>query len=195
VEELRTRDKRAAARRTAILEATLRVLGEQGPGGVTHRAVAAAADVPLAATTYYFASKEELLGDALRELAGREAALLEAAGDQLDLAGASARTIAEAITGVLCAQFAQPHAASSKFEVYLESARREDLSETTAHLIATFVSLAERVVGDRARAEVLVAGIDGLLIHELTRNRGRLDAARLSSQVELLISTLRAAAT
>src|SRR5215207_11487870 len=69
---------RAAPRRRAIIDATIRILRSEGPGGVTHRAVAQEAGVPLAATTYYFSSKDELLEDSLHLLAGEEAERLEA---------------------------------------------------------------------------------------------------------------------
>src|SRR5687767_5003123 len=55
---------RGAARRRAIVEAALALLGRGGSGAVTHRAVANEAGVPLAATTYYFATKTELVLDA-----------------------------------------------------------------------------------------------------------------------------------
>ncbi len=55
----------SAARRTTIVEATLRVIGERGADAVTHRAVAAAGGVPLASTTYHFRSKEALVVEAL----------------------------------------------------------------------------------------------------------------------------------
>lgn len=51
------------ARRQAILEATLRVIVREGVRGVRHRAVAAEADVPLSATTYYFKDIQDLLND------------------------------------------------------------------------------------------------------------------------------------
>jgi DNA-binding transcriptional regulator YbjK len=43
--------KRSNPRRGEILEATLRVIGESGVNGVTHRAVAQEADVALASTS------------------------------------------------------------------------------------------------------------------------------------------------
>lgn len=52
------------ARRQAILEAALRVIEKDGVRGVKHRAVAAEAGVPLAATTYYFDDIQALLHDA-----------------------------------------------------------------------------------------------------------------------------------
>jgi TetR/AcrR family transcriptional regulator, regulator of biofilm formation and stress response len=54
-------------RRRAILEAALRVIAEGGVESVTHRRVAAEAGVPLGSTTYYFASREDLLREAFRQ--------------------------------------------------------------------------------------------------------------------------------
>ena len=51
-------------RRKAILEATLRLIVKEGIRGIRHRAVAREADVPLAATTYYFKHLNDLISDA-----------------------------------------------------------------------------------------------------------------------------------
>jgi TetR/AcrR family transcriptional regulator, regulator of biofilm formation and stress response len=64
---------RGLQRRTAILRATLRILGREGSAAITHRAVAEEAGVPIAATTYYFSSKEDLIREALHLHAEREA--------------------------------------------------------------------------------------------------------------------------
>jgi DNA-binding transcriptional regulator YbjK len=63
--------QKGGLRREEILRATLRLIGERGADAVTHRAVAEEAGVALSATTYYFASKEELLEQTLL-LAARE---------------------------------------------------------------------------------------------------------------------------
>ena len=47
-------------RRRLILEAALRIVIREGVRGIRHRAVAKEADVPLAATTYYFKDIQEL---------------------------------------------------------------------------------------------------------------------------------------
>ena len=54
------RAAQGAERRAVILAATVRILRSRGLAAVTHRRVAEEADVPLAATTYYFSSKDEL---------------------------------------------------------------------------------------------------------------------------------------
>ncbi len=48
-------------RRLQILEATLRIMRRGGLRAISHRAVAAEASVPLAATTYYFRDLEDLI--------------------------------------------------------------------------------------------------------------------------------------
>src|SRR4051812_39259398 len=65
---------RGQARRGRIVEAALCVISRVGPDGLTHRLVAAEANLPLAATTYWFSSKEELIREAFEESARRDAA-------------------------------------------------------------------------------------------------------------------------
>jgi len=60
-----------ADRRTAILDAALRLIGAGGIDSVTHRRVAEAAGVPLGSTTYYFDSRAHLLGQAFIHHIGR----------------------------------------------------------------------------------------------------------------------------
>lgn len=54
-------------RRQRIIDAAIAVVGERGIAGLSHRAVAAAADVPLGSTTYHFATLDDLLVAALRQ--------------------------------------------------------------------------------------------------------------------------------
>ncbi|WP_116040745.1 TetR/AcrR family transcriptional regulator [Amycolatopsis palatopharyngis] len=56
-------------RRDRIAQAAITVVAERGIDGLTHRAVAAAADVPLGSTTYHFATLDDLLAVALTEAA------------------------------------------------------------------------------------------------------------------------------
>jgi DNA-binding transcriptional regulator YbjK len=182
-----------AGRRTAILEATVRVLVRDGLAGVTHRAVAREAEVPLAATTYYFSSKEELLGEALALMVedeitrlGRRAAEM---GDGLSSPGDSAAALAE----VLFPDAEAARALLAKFEVYLEAARRPGLREPAAHWQDALADLATMTLaaGGAADAErlapVITAGIDGIIVHELSRGiTGDGDVARLRSKLEQL---------
>lgn len=58
------RQARGVARREKIIQAAVELIRHEGPGVVTHRAVAAKAGVPLAATTYYFDGLDDLMGAA-----------------------------------------------------------------------------------------------------------------------------------
>lgn len=186
---------RGEARRQALLDAAVGLLGSKGPAGVTHRAVATEAGVPLAATTYYFASKEELLREALSQLVTTEVERLQEAAAALSDAELTPRTIATAVARVLTTQFEAPGSALAKFELYLEAARRPELRADATRWIATFTALAEAVLA-RARADdpkhaakLLVACIDGLLLHGLAED-GRLDADHLVDNVDRLLRRL-----
>jgi TetR/AcrR family transcriptional regulator, regulator of biofilm formation and stress response len=195
----RSRSEQGAERRAAILDATARLLVREGLAAVTHRAVAREAGVPLAATTYYFASKDELVVDALRILVqdeitrvGERAAAL---GEELASPSRSAAAVAEVL-------FPDAEAAAgllAKFEVYLEAARRPGLRATAAHWQRAFVELAESALtlagsADPARlAPLLVAGVDGMLVHRLSEGIDDLEVDRLRSQLEQLFELVLAA--
>lgn len=59
------RRMRGERRRTEIIAATLRVVEQRGVAGVTHRTVAADADVPASSVNYHFATLDDLLVAAL----------------------------------------------------------------------------------------------------------------------------------
>ncbi|WP_248794667.1 TetR/AcrR family transcriptional regulator [Pseudomonas sp. MWU13-2105] len=63
-------------RRQAILDAAMRIVVRDGVRGVRHRAVAAEADVPLSATTYYFKDIDDLLTDTFAQYVERSAAFM-----------------------------------------------------------------------------------------------------------------------
>jgi DNA-binding transcriptional regulator YbjK len=61
----RARTDKGEARRTSILTAAADLALARGLGAVSHRAVAERAGVPLAATTYYFTSRDDLVAGGL----------------------------------------------------------------------------------------------------------------------------------
>lgn len=185
-----------ASRREHILRVALRLLGSEGPAGVTHRTVAAEAEVPLAATTYYFESKQAMLQEALALLAGEEVARLEAIRAALDENAPDARAVAQGIATEL-AELVGVRGALAKIEIYLDAARREDLRSDAAAAVAAFVDLgtdlftAWGVADPRATAEIAVAGIDGLILHETMTGAREVDRDRLATQLERLLVALR----
>ncbi|GAA0918395.1 TetR/AcrR family transcriptional regulator [Nonomuraea longicatena] len=71
---------RAVHRRAALLDAAAALLAEGGSAAVSHRAVAQRAALPLAATTYYFASRDELIAEAFGRLVDHELAFMRETG-------------------------------------------------------------------------------------------------------------------
>ncbi|HEY5978029.1 MAG TPA: TetR family transcriptional regulator [Microlunatus sp.] len=66
------------SRRDLLIDSALGVLAEHGVAGTTHRRVAAAAEVPLGSTTYYFADLGDLLAAAFARFADRISERFEA---------------------------------------------------------------------------------------------------------------------
>jgi AcrR family transcriptional regulator len=63
-----TKQERSAERRQRIVDATIAIIAEHGIARITHRLVAARADLSLAATTYYYETKADIVADASAQL-------------------------------------------------------------------------------------------------------------------------------
>jgi TetR/AcrR family transcriptional regulator, regulator of biofilm formation and stress response len=70
-------------RRDRIARAAITVVARQGIAGLTHRRVAAEAEVPLGSTTYHFATLDDLVAAALDKAAERSVAELRAWAEAL----------------------------------------------------------------------------------------------------------------
>jgi TetR/AcrR family transcriptional regulator, regulator of biofilm formation and stress response len=165
---------RGAARRDTILRATLALVGERGTGAVTHRAVADRAGVPLSATTYWFASKEELLQETLllaarEEVERLERLMLDLAPRELDV-----REWARAVAAALAEDLeADPVRHVAFIELVLEGTRRPWLRDEVARWHAAHLRLAELVLrasgasDPHGDAPLVVAAITGFVVGQL----------------------------
>jgi DNA-binding transcriptional regulator YbjK len=162
---------RGAARRRALLDATVRVIGRGGIAAVDHRAVAAEAGVPLGSTTYYFDSKDDMVARALEHVAEREADRLRAETATGTLDVVSAELLPERLADVVLDAWAADRVTLlAQYELYLESARRPDLRPAAERWDRAYRDLlrhALELLGtpdpDR-RAHLLCASLDGLLL-------------------------------
>jgi TetR/AcrR family transcriptional regulator, regulator of biofilm formation and stress response len=192
---LSRRAAQRAERRAAILEATVRIVTSEGLGAVTHRAVAKEAGVPLAATTYYFNSKDELIGEALDILVADEIDRLTARARELGEEIRSPRAAAAAVAEVLFPDYDAVGGLLAKLELYLEAARRPGLHDTAAHWQAAFTTLAREslaiagVADPELRAPFFIAAADGILLHALSEGvTSDKDVARMRDQLEQLFA-------
>ena len=86
--------------RDAIVAATVRIVAREGVAAVTHRRVAAEADVALSSTTWHFATKTDILEAALRWTARREVDRIGAIASRLGDADLDVRLIVAALDGL-----------------------------------------------------------------------------------------------
>ncbi|MGC4948231.1 TetR/AcrR family transcriptional regulator [Streptomyces sp. DT224] len=150
-------------RRDRIIDAAIRVVGERGIAGLSHRSVAAEADVPLGSTTYHFTSLDELLIAALRRTNENFAAVLREspalADPEADLAAELARLLGKFFAG-------GRGRAELEYELYLAAVRRPALRPVAAEWTDGVTALLRPRTGP-ATARALVALMDGICIQVL----------------------------
>ncbi|MCW3038836.1 MAG: Transcriptional regulator, TetR [Solirubrobacterales bacterium] len=170
------RQQRGRERRDAIVDATLALLETEGLEAVTHRRVAEEAGVPLAATTYYFSSKEDLMQAAMTRLIEREAKIFGVIAEAVTTGGSM--SVDEGVEAIIAyehylirekrlSQFAE-------FELYLRVARTAADSDEVRLWPQAFREVAEAALSalgadnPRRDGHALVALIHGLVLHALT---------------------------
>ncbi|HMJ36987.1 MAG TPA: TetR family transcriptional regulator C-terminal domain-containing protein [Baekduia sp.] len=190
------RPPRGEARRTLITEAALAVIARVGPDGLTHRLVAAEAGLPVAATTYWFASKEDMVRAALEHAAERDLRYLDTlrtasrGWTRATLAAELAAMVQEACT-------TRRENAVVDGALWLEALRRPELRPVARRWNDEWVAFCAEVlrnVGARARAAdaaLLAASVDGLISHGLVAD-GPFDRAAVVAALRRLVAALTA---
>ncbi|WP_411084318.1 TetR/AcrR family transcriptional regulator [Streptomyces sp. cmx-18-6] len=164
-------------RRTRIIDAALSVIAAEGIAGLSHRTVAAEADVPLGSTTYHFGSLDELLIAALRRsnenfartLRDSDAFAVPAPGQGggAGTGGLPGADLAGELTRVLEEWFAGERGAIElEYELYLAALRRPALRPVAAEWTEAAVEVLSRRT-DPATARALVALMDGVCLQVL----------------------------
>jgi DNA-binding transcriptional regulator YbjK len=151
-------------RRQRIIDAAIGVVARRGIAALSHRSVAAAADVPLGSTTYHFATLDDLLVAALRQLNGEWLAGFARWVDSLDpaapLADEVTRLVEETLTG-------DRSRVELEYELYLAALRHEAVRPIAAECLDAMVRLLSGRIGDVPTARAVVAFTDGLLLQHL----------------------------
>jgi DNA-binding transcriptional regulator YbjK len=160
-------------RREEILRVALRLIGSRGMHAVTHRDVAREAGVPLGSTTYYFATKEELLREALRLFVAEEGARLRAAAQRFAGVRAEPAAVVDAVLAEIGDTLTRPVEQVAQFELYLEATRTPALAEEAKACFAAYEEIAVAALRsggaeDPERVAPLFIGlIEGLMFRQL----------------------------
>jgi AcrR family transcriptional regulator len=168
----------ATDRRTAILDAALRVIGTRGLREATHRAVEAEAGVPHGSVTYYFGNRDGLLAASVERMRELDEDRVAAMAQQLVMAFATSSpdTVIDAVAEGAAELFERdPVPMQARYEMLLAGSRDEPIGALIRECTRLFWELAKPVAiaagsadpdGD---ARVVMAMIDGLYFDALTK--------------------------
>ncbi|WP_157517192.1 TetR/AcrR family transcriptional regulator [Mycobacterium sp. MS1601] len=165
-------------RRYALVRAAAELLCEGGFEAVRHRAVASRAGLPLASTTYYFASLDDLVVAAVEHIG-----LVEAAKMRGHIEGLSRRRRGpEATVDVLVDLLVDDNVADdqliSRYERYIACARQPALRAVQRRILQQRTEAVSEVLersGRCVRGETLsalVCAVDGAVVSALVDNAG-----------------------
>jgi DNA-binding transcriptional regulator YbjK len=187
----------AERRRRAILDAALRVIAEGGVDAVTHRRVAAEADVALGSTTYYFASREEMVREAFRHYLAEVTVALTSLEDESSFE--TAADVAEAFAELARREFAAPALVRAEYELILYAARdpvlAQDFHAYERGLEAQLAGPLEGLGADRPMdaARTVIELMRGFELERLTRPSASIEDLR--RRLELVICALTGSRT
>lgn len=155
-------------RRERIIDAAVRVVGVRGIAGLSHRAVATEAEVPLGSTTYHFAGLDDLLAAALVRMSERWLADIERWERSVDpavpLADELARLVEESLAG-------GDDRVRVEYELYLAALRRPALRPLAAECLDAMTAVLRRRTADEATARALTGLIDSMVLQQLLTGR------------------------
>lgn len=162
--------------RDAILDATLRIVAEEGVDAVTHRRVAEHAGVSPGSTTHHFSGRDELLHEAFRRyLQGADEALaaLVAAAEARE--GDAVEEARRALVSLVEREFADPSLVRAEYELLLFAAKDRELavmaSAFEARVVGALAAVLERAGTRRPTesARTLVNFVRGFELERLVK--------------------------
>jgi TetR/AcrR family transcriptional regulator, regulator of biofilm formation and stress response len=162
------------ARRLLLLQTTLRLIADEGIDAVSHRSVAQAAGVPLGSTTYWFASRQDMLREALEYFARLEIETLRERLGAVLGRRLSRRRLVDEFTDLLVPQLGDARWRTVAQYAFLnEAARQPELQPVCREWTAAWQEALEEVfvslgAPDPAlEARMFLAMLDGLLLEQL----------------------------
>lgn len=178
-------------RRYALVSAAADLLCEGGFDAVRHRAVARRAGLPLASTTYYFSSLEDLIAKAVEHVGTRESAELRERVATLSRRRRGVESIADILVDLLVGDSPErvTEQLISRYERLIACARQPSLRDIQRRILAQRTNAVLEVVersGRSVRAELLTAlvcAVDGAVVAALV---GDGDGPRATARATLI---------
>lgn len=164
-------------RRYALVSAAAELLCEGGFEAVHHRAVARRAGLPLASTTYYFSSLDELVGRAVEYIGAAEAAQLRASVQALPRRRRGTDAAADLLVELLAGEPSSDRLIA-RYERYIACARHPALRGVERRLLQQRIDAVVEAMarsGRCARVDMmttLVCAVDGAVVSAIVADRG-----------------------
>ena len=164
-------------RRHALVRAAAELLCEGGFEAVRHRAVADRAGIPLASTTYYFSSLDELVGNAVEYLGAAEVVELRTSVKEIPRRRRGAEAAADVLVELLAAETTREQLIS-RYERYIACARYPGLRGVERQLLQQRLdAVAEAMArsGRLARPDMMAAllyAVEGAVLSTLVNDDG-----------------------
>lgn len=161
------KQSRSLERRARIADAAVALIAERGIAGITHRLVAERAGVSLAATTYYYATKFDILAEAANSSMQHYADAFARAAERYRASGGGASAFRD-FAFRLIRNAAGVHRAGTIAwaEISLDAARHPEslvlARNWTAHINRQWTDIAE-VLGFEAPGQIARSGIDTVI--------------------------------
>ncbi|MFC4564931.1 TetR/AcrR family transcriptional regulator [Nocardiopsis mangrovi] len=178
-----------SGRRQAIVEAAADLIVESASTDLTHRRVAERAQVPLGATTYYFATLADLTTAALHHLAELADEALREMEGYLAAGGGAPAAVARSLSDYL----ADPRRVQADSALYFAGAQHSELRPLALRWFDGMTRiLSAHTDPEAARAVAVYA--DGAMMHALVHDEP-LDMAAITRAVTALMGAAPAAST
>ena len=182
-------------RRSALISAAADLLREGGFDAVRHRAVARRAGLPLASTTYYFSSLDDLLAHAIEYTGSLELAQLQARLARISRRRRGVEATAEVLVEVLLGNGPSRGISEqliSRYERYIACARQPWLrdvqrrlrQERTDAVVEALERSGRTVRPDRLKA--LMCAVDGAVVAAMVDDSGDVRATARSTLVDVI---------
>jgi DNA-binding transcriptional regulator YbjK len=178
-------------RRGALVSAAAELLSEGGFEAVRHRAVARRAGLPLASTTYYFSSLDELIAAAVEYIGMAEAAQMRSRVSALSRRRRGAESTADVLVDLLLDDpgRADTEQLISRYERYITCARQPALRDIQRRVLRQRTDAVGEAVERSGRCvrtdllSALVCAVDGAVVSALVDDGG---SARDSARATLV---------
>ena len=166
-------------RRGALVSAAAELLSEGGFEAVRHRAVARRAGLPLASTTYYFSSLDELIAAAVEYIGLAEAAQMRSRVSSLSRRRRGAESTADILVELLIDDTgAGTEQLISRYERYIACARQPALRDIQRRVLRQRTDAVGEAVERSGRCvrsdllSALVCAVDGAVVSALVDDGG-----------------------